>query len=366
MAHLRKKNGSWHVYWREGGRQRSRRIGTRKSDAEEFRAEIELRIKRKEILGVSTEKRVHFERFCELYLATRGPSLAPSTRAHTDLTIRVHLAPLFAKHLLQQITQEEIETYRADRLKDGAKPSTVNRELDVFKAILARAVEWGYLRSSPADGVRKLKLPLRPPPAWLTSERCHRLLDAAQGHVLTFCALGCLAGLRKGEIFGLRWSDVDLDGRRLTVWPDRSKSNEFRMIPLNADLHAILSTHPRHITSKFILHGRNGEPLKDIRTAFHSALAAATLPRIRPHDLRHSFISNLVAAGVDLRTVMEMTGHRNLSTLQRYAHLAPGRNVDAVGKLSRTQNQTNGEQGAVDTLTKKGSAEKKPAGKKRA
>ena len=143
--------------------------------------------------------------------------------------------------------------------------------------------------------------------------------------------LGMNTGLRKGELFNLRWSDLDFETKQITV--RKAKGRRFRSVPMNRSASEILLTHPRHKISAHIFHNPDGSPWKDIQGSFNAALARAGLPRIRIHDLRHSFVSNLVMAGVDLRTVQELAGHRSISTTIKYAHLAPRRLSAAVEEL---------------------------------
>jgi site-specific recombinase XerD len=113
----------------------------------------------------------------------------------------------------------------------------------------------------------------------------------------------------------------------------RSKGKRFRVIPLNDLVLQALREHPRHITSQTVFHNPDGSYWKDVRGGFNATLTKAGLPRIRIHDMRHSFVSNLVMAGEDLRTVQELAGHRSITTTMNYAHLAPGRLKNSVAKL---------------------------------
>lgn len=209
MAYLREKQpGVWSVVWkvRDGyddndkprWRQESRRIGT-KREASRFKAQIETRILEGGILGTTRMKQIRFYAFCKVYEEdhTRGDG----GMVRDEITIRCHLKPFFEDVLLEDISRQDVNRYKAARAK-MVKRSTVNRELDCLKSMFHRAVEWEYLKSSPADGVAKFKLPKTVPP-WLPPEKCTKLLDVATGQMRTLIALGVYAGLRKGEMFGL-------------------------------------------------------------------------------------------------------------------------------------------------------------------
>lgn len=157
------------------------------------------------------------------------------------------------------------------------------------------------------------------------------LMDAAEGQMRTFIVTALNTGLRKGELFALTWKDIDFEREELRV--RRSKGKRFRVIPLNDLVLQALREHPRHITSSVLFHNPDGSGWKDIRGSFNATLTKAGLPPIRIHDLRHSFFSNLVMAGEDLRTVQELAGHRSITATMRYAHLSPGRLKESVTKL---------------------------------
>jgi integrase len=143
-------------------------------------------------------------------------------------------------------------------------------------------------------------------------------------------------GLRQGEIFNLDWLDVDLVGAQLTVRGAGAKSGQTRHVPLNSEAVAVLTAWRASATPGYVFPGRadgeNGR-LDNITKAWLHAVKAAKLETFRFHDLRHTFASKLVMAGVDLNTVRELLGHATLKMTLRYAHLAPEHKAAAVQKL---------------------------------
>jgi integrase len=219
------------------------------------------------------------------------------------------------------------------------KPATVNREVDTLKSMFNRAVEWKYLKASPAAGVKKLKVQ-KLPPAYLNIEQLGKLLEqCTEPYLYIFVVLGAYLGLRRGEIFRLTWSDVDFNRREITV--REAKNNEFRVIPMNDLVIETLKKHTRHIKSDVVLarSDTDGKAYQDIRDSYQTALRQAGLHRIRIHDLRHSFASNLVTAGESLAVVMELMGHKDIQTTMIYAHLAPNQKRNAVDRLVEGQDK---------------------------
>jgi integrase len=139
--------------------------------------------------------------------------------------------------------------------------------------------------------------------------------------------------MRRGELFAMRWPDVDLTRAIVTVRGGDAKSGQTRHIPLNTEAVAVLSAWKPGAAADFVFAGRDGEAMDDIKTAWLNLAKAAKLESFRFHDTRHSFASKLVQAGVDLNTVRELLGHSDIKMTLRYAHLAPEHKAAAVAKL---------------------------------
>jgi integrase len=141
-------------------------------------------------------------------------------------------------------------------------------------------------------------------------------------------------GMRQGEQYSLGWEDVDWERRQLTI--PRSKNGAIRHLPLNATaLHALAEMHARNGHSDLVCGGS-----KTPRGWFERLVKAAGVKNFTWHCLRHTFASRLVMAGVDIRTVAELLGHKTLAMTMRYAHLAPDHQLAAVEKLETTATKT--------------------------
>ena len=158
-------------------------------------------------------------------------------------------------------------------------------------------------------------------------------------HPFFLCALR--TGMRLGELFALRWDDLDFVKRQLRVvwnWThgklDSPKSGRGRSIPMSPELVDALRDH-RHLRGRLVFCREDGSYLtRDmVKHPFDRATRKAGLPAIRLHDARHSFASQLVMAGVPLTAVKEYLGHADLSMTMRYAHLSPSAHHDYVARL---------------------------------
>lgn len=268
-----------------------------------------------------------------------------------------------------ELTPWLLEKWRAARLKSGRKPGTVNRDLSALKAALTRAAAWklipphslrdvkplqedkiGRLRylSAPEEARLRKALEARDVNRKAERERANAWRRARgyqewpafgeySDNLAPVVLLALNTGLRFGELTGLLWSDVDLTGALLTVRSESAKSGHARHVPLNADALEVLKAWlPADAKpAAYIFPGRDGSRLADIKTAWAPLLRAAKVTAFRFHDLRHTFASKLVQAGVDLNTVRELLGHADIKMTLRYAHLAPEHKAAAVAKLVR-------------------------------
>ena len=272
---------------------------------------------------------------------------------------------------LDEITPWLVEKWRARRLKGGAKPITVNRDLADLKSSLAKAVDWGHLETHPLAKVKLSKVDPSPTTRFLAQDEETRLLKALDDreerlrrerdsanrwrferghpglpdlrgqafadHLKPMVLLSLHTGLRRGELFSLTWSDVDLANADLTIRGTNAKSGRTRHLPLTDMAHEVLSNWPRNSEAPdgLVFPGRAGRPFDNVHKAWRATLEAAGIERFRWHDLRHSFASWLVMSGVDLSTVRELLGHADYHMTLRYAHLAPAHKADAVARLTQ-------------------------------
>lgn len=267
---------------------------------------------------------------------------------------------------LSDISALQVERFKADRLNAGIARSTVNRDLDRIRAVLSRAVEWGNLDVHPLRTVKRLKgadenrvrfldadeeRRLREALACREGERRERRLagncwaavrkyngrrvwrkDEFTDHLSPLVLLALNTGLRRGELFGLTWADVDVCNKLLTVRASTSKAQRTRRVPLNVEALDVLKRWRPDAAAGLVFPGAAGR-MTNINRSWKALCVAAKLDNFRFHDCRHHFASKLAMAGVDLYTIKELLGHRDFATTQRYAHLAPEHKAAAVDVL---------------------------------
>jgi integrase len=144
--------------------------------------------------------------------------------------------------------------------------------------------------------------------------------------------------MRKGEILSLKWDNTDLNHGFILL--DRTKNGERREIPINDTVRGILQGLTRRLDIPYVFYNdTSGKLYQDIKRSFNTAVRRAGIRDFHFHDLRHTFASHLVMAGVDLTTVSRLLGHKTLTMTLRYAHLAPSHMVKAVDILDSTLNE---------------------------
>jgi integrase len=244
------------------------------------------------------------------------------------------LSEAFGRLPLRRFNTMLLEQYQTERLQKGNKPATVNRLLATLKHMITKAVEWDMVEEETLKRVRKVESleennkRLR----YLTKEECQNLINACDKHLkpIVICALN--TGMRKSEILNLKWDNVDLKHGFILL--DRTKNGERREIPINDTLRMTIDSLIRRIDTPYVFYDPStGKPYQDIKRSFHTALRKAGIRDFHFHDLRHTFASHLVMAGVDLTTVKELLGHKTLAMTLRYAHLAPSHKVRAINML---------------------------------
>jgi integrase len=159
-------------------------------------------------------------------------------------------------------------------------------------------------------------------------------------HLQPIVLVAMNTGLRRSELFHLRWEDVDFEAKWLTVQGVSAKNGQTRRIPLNAEALSTLETW-RTLAKEGepqVFPGVGGGTLKRVDRAWRRLRKGAKLQNFRFHDLRHHFASRLVQSGVPLNTVRELLGHADTTMVLRYAHLSPDHLAAAVEKVARPNN----------------------------
>ena len=295
-------------------------------------------------------------------------SVRPTTLDHYEQNIRVHVLPTIGSVRLQDVSPAKLNALYAELLTSGRcrggglSPKTVRHVHTTLHKALNDAVRWGLLVRNPADQADPPKPRTAEMKVW-GPEQLRAFLDFVRDDRLYGAwLLLATTGMRRGEVLGLRWRDVHLDVSRLSVVqsltvtkyevavsePKTAKGR--RSVALDHATVAALHAHRRMQLEERLAWGEawqdtgyvftreDGSLIHPHRfTAWFDRLRdAAGLPRIRLHDLRHSYASAALTAGIPAKVVSERLGHANVSiTLDTYSHVLPSLQEEAAGVVAR-------------------------------
>jgi len=314
------------------------------SGSEKYRDAETMLIKRRQSIkeGKQPEiKKIRNHTFREL--AIEYLKWAERQKAYKQkISVVNQLVQLFGQYPLRRFGSLMLEQYQTERTHAGNKPATINRHLAAVKHMFSKAVEWDMVEEEVQKRVRRVKLlaennrRLR----YLAFEECLALIENCDNHLRPIVVMALNTGMRRGEILILKWDNVDMKHGFILL--DVTKNGERREIPINETLKTTLEPlyqgtkdRPRRVDVPDVFYDAKTEkPYKRVTRSFLTACRRAGIRDFHFHDLRHTFASHLVMAGVDLTTVKELLGHKTLAMTLRYAHLAPTHKVTALDILN--------------------------------
>ena len=224
-----------------------------------------------------------------------------------------------------EISPRIISEYKYIRIGDGASPKTVNNELTLMSHAFNLAVkEWEWLNENPVRKVSREKVN-NLIERWLRPEEEEVLLDACSSWLREIVVFAIYTGLRQGEILNLRWPLVDLSRRTMTILEQKNRGKD--TLPLNEKAMNILIARSKvksiSTDCVFFSQAETAINARNLLRSFYKARKKAALEDFRFHDLRHTFATRLVQAGVDLYTVQKLGRWKSVSMVTRYAHHYP-------------------------------------------
>lgn len=310
--------------------------------------DLALRIYRKVLGQIAEEKwferlpgdekavRELLQRYFDEYSATNK---APNTHRR-DKSLMAHLTQAFGSVILTRLRPAMIAEYKGQRRAKGAAPKTINDELTLLSHAYKLAMrEWEWVASNPVQRVSREKV-RNQIERWLSSDEEKRLLAASPEWLKEIILFASNTGLRQGEILNLQWPQVDLFRRTITLLEQKNGSKD--TLPLNTNALEVLKARARARSPEtdYVFVNKVGsrrDATSGLRRAFYPAMKAAKVERFRFHDLRHTFATRLIQAGVDIYTVQKLGRWKTISMVMRYAHHYPESLRGGVEVLDRIQ-----------------------------
>ncbi len=327
------RGDNWYIDFTFKGQRIRESIGPSRKDAEKVIAKRKTEIIENKYLDIRKESDpIKFYDFVKEYLQWVKTNKKPSSYDR-ELSMMRQLNKEFETKSIQEITAWGIEKWKAKK-KEEVKPATVNRELALLKHMYTKAIEWGKVKENPTKKVKLLKGEVKRV-RYLMPEEIQNLLSNCSDYLWPIVTVALHTGMRKGELLGLQWDQVDFERGIITLLD--TKNGERKDIPMNGTVKALLSEMER--TGPFVFGGQKKRDTLHVYRSFKEAVKKSGIEDFRYHDLRHCFASHLVMQGVDLNTVRELMGHKGLAMTLRYSHLAPGYKSKAVNVLDRVMSQ---------------------------
>jgi site-specific recombinase XerD len=283
-----------------------------------------------------TRKSPRFDAFAAEYLEWVEANRKPLTYLQASVVVKT-LTATFGPKRLNELTAWHMEQYKKARKDAGMAPATINKELAFLKGILNKAVAWKKLAEHPGKDVKAFKV-ANERTRFLTEEEEARLLIVCSPALQRIVEAGLLTGFRRQELVSLRPEDLDFNRETVSVAACYSKNGESRTLPMGERMKAVLHealTVCGDAPTVFVT--ESGKPwlFRNFSSVFSRACQRAGIDLCSPHTLRHTFASRLVMAGVDLRTVQELLGHKNIKMTLRYTHLSPSHKRQAMAALEQ-------------------------------
>ena len=311
---------------------------------------------------LSTSPKMLLKELVIRWLNYKRPRVKETTYITYERYLRVHVTPRMGEVTLRNLGTEHVRSLHTTLLNNSKGPQTVVHAHRVLRAMLGDAQKWDLVVRNVASLVKPPRLP-EARDNILSEEELRRLLDAADGeNEKGLIGMALSTAMRSGEILALRWEDIDLDKRILTVnhtisfknarhysLGDPKTKSSRRSIKFGEGLHRRLVDLRSFNTAKaetagslwqdldFVFSDDFGWPLQPgnmPRKFLYPVLERAGLKRVWFHDLRHTAISHMLGNGVSPTDVTAIAGHSSVAfTLSRYAHALPGATERATGKM---------------------------------
>ncbi len=254
-----------------------------------------------------------------------------------DCSMVKTLNNFFGDRVASEITPQVIEQYKSHRRQtpvgdhfiSGAR---VNRELALLKQAYNKGMDWGLVLDNPVKRVKFFSEKDRSRTRYLSQSEKERLLNLCTPFLRRIVLVALKTGMRQTEILDLKWGNIDSNANQIVL--KRTKSGKIRYIPIHPDVLVILQGLPKGREYVFFDDNEARTWHGQRRLGFEAALDQAGIRDFRFHDLRHTFASELVMKGADIKTISELLGHSTTRMTERYSHLSASHKGLAINLLA--------------------------------
>ena len=337
---VRKRGTSWTAYWRvdtpAGERQQTKGGFGTKAEASKF---INQTLQALAVGEYAEPNKMTLDEYLvHRWMPLRAISLRPSTLNMYEVNIRVHVAPSIGRVKIQQLTPDHLDGFYTKLVKQGLSPKTVRNIHVMLHKALKDAVRKNIIPRNVADAADppKLNKADKPPMKVWEPADLHRFFEGMKDHRLYAAyLLAATTGMRRGEVIGLRWQDVNFDQRYLEIFqtvltvsyeitygkPKTARGQ--RKVTLDPETIVALREHQArqrverkahgssYIDNDLVFARDNGEPIHPdyFSQTFDRTVLRLGLPKVRLHDLRHTHATLGLASGVSIKAMSDRLGH---------------------------------------------------------
>jgi len=336
----RKDRGAFFGSWTDlSGHRRKRKLeASTLTQARTLLAAEKMRVEKARTLGYVPPGDETFSEIIPRYLKHQKARITPQAYERSRGIVEGHLREAFGLLRLANIRKMNIQHYITKRCGEVA-PASVVKELNVLKHLFGLAVDWEIVPLNPCHGIKPPRVPAGRV-RYLQPTELRAVLEACPDWLRPVIALLVATGMRRGEVLGLRWLDVDRKGNRILL--PQTKNGEGRIVYLNRIAGEAIDSLPLGRSTDYVFSAQQGVTPEAVSMAFSRACHIVGIEDFRLHDLRHTAASWLRMQGADIHTVAQLLGHKDLRMAARYQHLSPAFLAEAVAKLDAAYQLTDG------------------------
>jgi len=304
------RRGSYYISFTDAqGRRKQRKLKgvISLTEAKKMRAAEVQNAERARILGYTEPTKDTFAELVPRYLKHQEARLTSKAYMRTEGIVRAHLEPAFGTVQLAMIRKMDVSRHLTTRLV-AVSTETARKEFFVLSHMLSLAVEWELIPANVALGVELPKVAAGRV-RYLQPTELHAVLEACPKWLQPIVALLAFTGMRRGEVLGLRWLDIDRKGERILL--PQSKNGDARVVWLNALACDVLDSMKGGAPTDRVFSA--GITPENVSLAFLRACRKIGVHDFHLHDLRHTAASWLRMSGADLQDVADLLGHRDLA-----------------------------------------------------
>ncbi|MEQ9444754.1 MAG: tyrosine-type recombinase/integrase [Rhodospirillaceae bacterium] len=287
-----------------------------------------------------TKARKNALTFDELWEHHYVPFAQPRKRSfkRDEQVYRLQIKPELGHVRITHVTRQQVQTLAASCKASGLSAASADHVSKLIRRLLSLAVEWEFIEKNPAKGIQLFNEDNQVE-HYLSDAQLRKLLSVLQTDanrpVCQICMFLLSTGCRLNEALTAEWAFIDLDRKTWRVSAANSKSGKARVVPLSDAAVDVLNAVGSQDKHAFVFTNlKTGKRYTHIAHTWQRLRKKAGLPKLRLHDLRHTYASMLVNAGESLYVVQQCLGHADGRVTQRYAHLAPQTLQNAASKAS--------------------------------